>query len=106
MPVVVRADEKGNLFAFSTWCPKVIVMIGLPKRTILSRSVPIRLQRRPKGIKPSGCAKHFAEFEPLRREIAQLVIWHSGIVARFEADFLDTRIRSQRDSKAVEGVVL
>jgi hypothetical protein len=72
--VVVRADEKGNLFAFSAWCRKVITMIGLPKWTILSRSVPIRLQRKPKGIKTERLRnKHFAEFEPLRREIAKLV---------------------------------
>jgi putative DNA primase/helicase len=42
---------------FSTWCPKAIAMIGMPKRTILSRSVHIRLGRKPKNAKTEKLKK-------------------------------------------------
>jgi putative DNA primase/helicase len=37
--------DSGVVERFSTWCPKVVAMIGKPKRTILSRSIHVKLQR-------------------------------------------------------------
>jgi hypothetical protein len=58
---------------FSTWCPKVIAQIGLPKRTILSRSIHIRLVRKSVDNKTEKLRiRHRAELEPLRRKISRL----------------------------------
>ena len=48
-------------------------MIGLPKRTILSRAIHIRLDRKPSGVKVEKLKKkHYSELEDLRRKIARL----------------------------------
>jgi hypothetical protein len=66
-------DDKGNVAAFSTWCPKAIAMIGTPHGTILSRSIHIRLERKDKKTKLEKLRrKHYAEFENLRRKIVRL----------------------------------
>jgi putative DNA primase/helicase len=59
---------------FSTWCPKAIAMIGLPKkRTTLSRSIHIRLGRKNADAKMEKLRrKHYDEFEVLRRKISRL----------------------------------
>jgi putative DNA primase/helicase len=48
--VIRVVNDKGDTGQFTTWCPKAIAMIGLPKRTILSRSIHSRLGRKPKDI--------------------------------------------------------
>lgn len=71
---VIRViNEAGDTGQFSTWCPKVIAMIGHPKSTILSRSVHIRLERKSKNQKLEKLKRrHKADFETLRRKIARL----------------------------------
>ena len=77
---------------FSTWCPKAIAMIGLPKRTILSRSVHIRLGRKPKNAKTEKLKKkHHQEFEDLRRKISALADDIRDDVKVFEDESLDNR---------------
>ena len=47
---VIRCDgEKNEPKRFSTWCPKVIAMIGTPPGTILDRSVVVPLRRKLEG---------------------------------------------------------
>jgi putative DNA primase/helicase len=66
-------NEQGDVGQFSTWCPKGIAMIGLPKKTIISRSIHIRMDRKGDDIKTEKIRrKHFAELEPLRRKISRL----------------------------------
>ena len=77
---------------FSTWCPKVIAQIGLPKRTIFSRSVHIRLGRKPKNAKTERLKKkHYQEFEDLRRKISRLANQIRHDVKVFEDESLDNR---------------
>lgn len=77
---------------FSTWCPKAIAQIGLPKRTILSRSVHIRLGRKPKNVKTEKLRKkHYEEFGDLRRKISRLANDIRDHVKTFENDSLDNR---------------
>ena len=77
---------------FSTWCPKAIAMIGLPKRTILSRSVHIRLGRKPKNVKTEKLKKkHYQEFDDLRRKISRLANQIRGHVKVYEDQSLDNR---------------
>jgi Domain of unknown function (DUF3854)/Protein of unknown function (DUF3631) len=57
---------------FSTWCPKVLAMIKLPPRTIISRSVHIRLTRKGADVKTTKLrAKHYDESQDMRRKIAR-----------------------------------
>ncbi len=71
--VIRVVNDKGETGQFSTWCPKAIAMIGQPKRTILSRSIPVRLERKPKGTKTEKLKSgHKLEFEDLRRKISRL----------------------------------
>jgi putative DNA primase/helicase len=44
---VMRVNpDTGQVERFTTWCAKVIAMIGKPKRTILSRAIHIKVQRK------------------------------------------------------------
>ena len=71
--VIRVVNDKGDTGQFSTWCPKAIAMIGQPKRTIISRSIPIRLGRKSRGTKTEKLRKkHYEEFETLRRKISCL----------------------------------
>ena len=47
--IIRTAQEGEDTVYFSTWCPKALAMIGLPARTILSRAIHIRLDRKPSG---------------------------------------------------------
>ena len=71
---VIRViNDKGETGRFSTWCPKAIAMIGLPKGTILSRSIHIRLQRKGEGQETKLLTDdHYADSENLRRKISRL----------------------------------
>jgi len=71
---VIRViNDDGDTGRLSTWCPKAIAMIGLPKPTILSRSIHIRLQRKdPKRKLEFLTDNHDKEFTELRAKIARL----------------------------------
>jgi putative DNA primase/helicase len=57
---------------FSTWCPKLLAMIKLPPRTIISRSVHVRLTRKGGDVKTKKLrAKHYDESHLLRRKLAR-----------------------------------
>ena len=60
--VIRTAMEGEDTVYFSTWCPKALAMIGLPKRTILSRAIHVRLDRKPSGVTTEKLKK-----EALRR---------------------------------------
>jgi putative DNA primase/helicase len=68
-------------------------MIGLPKKTIISRSIHIRMDRKGKDIKTEKIRrKHFSELEPLRRKIARLANDIRDRVKTFEeSDLLGNR---------------
>ena len=62
-------------------------MIGLPRRTILSRSIHIRIERKDKGTKLEKLRrKHYAELEDLRRKISKLANDIRARVKAFESD--------------------
>ena len=92
---VIRViNDKGDTGQFSTWCPKAIARIGQPKRTILSRSIPIRLERKPKGMKAEKLKSgHKLEFEDLRRKISRLAndIRAQVQLFRSQSDWLNNR---------------
>ena len=90
--VIRVVNDKGDTGQFTTWCPKTIAMIGLPKRTILSRSIHNRLGRKPKGIKTEKLKEeHYQEFEELRRKISRLANDIRGHVKAFKDESLDNR---------------
>ena len=61
--VIRTAMEGEDTVYFSTWCPKALAMIGLPKRTILSRSIHVRLERKTGEAKTEKLKKkHYQEF--------------------------------------------
>ena len=67
-------------------------MIGLPKQTILSRAIHIRLERKGADVKTEKLRrKHFAEFEDLRRKISRLANDIRERVRVFESDLLENR---------------
>jgi Protein of unknown function (DUF3631)/Domain of unknown function (DUF3854) len=88
MAFVLRViNDKGDVGRFPTWCPKAIAMIGLPRRTILSRSIHIRIERKDKGTKLEKLRrKHYAELEDLRRKISKLANDIRARVKAFESD--------------------
>jgi putative DNA primase/helicase len=66
-------NDQMDVGQLSTWCPKAIAMIGLPKKTIISRSIHARMDRKGDEIKKEKLRrKHFKELEPLRRKIARV----------------------------------
>ena len=90
--VIRVVNDKGDTGQFTTWCPKTIAMIGLPKRTILSRSIHNRLGRKPKNIKTEKLKEHhYQEFEELRRKISRLANDIRGQVKAFKDESLDNR---------------
>jgi uncharacterized protein DUF3631/uncharacterized protein DUF3854 len=90
--VIRVVNDKGDTGQFTTWCPKTIAMIGLPKRTILSRSIHNRLGRKPKDIKTEKLKEeHYQEFEELRRKISRLANDIRGHVKAFKDESLDNR---------------
>lgn len=90
---VIRTEREGEETRyFSTWCPKALAMIGLPKRTILSRAIHVRLERKPSGVETEKLKKkHYAEFEDLRRKISRLANDIREHVRGFESDLLENR---------------
>jgi putative DNA primase/helicase len=90
---VIRViNDRGETGRFSTWCPKVIAMIGLPKRTILGRSIHIRLGRKPEGVKTDKLKEeHYREFEDLRRKISRLANDIRSHVKAFRDESLENR---------------
>ena len=92
--VIRVVNDTGDTGQFSTWCPKAIARIGQPKRTILSRSIPIRLERKPKGMKTEKLKSgHKLEFEDLRRKISRLAndIRAQVQLFRSQSDWLNNR---------------
>ena len=92
--VIRVVNDSGDTGQFSTWCPKAIARIGQPKRTILSRSIPIRLERKSKGTKTEKLKSgHKLEFEDLRRKISRLAndIRAQVQLFRSQADWLNNR---------------
>src|SRR4029453_4655075 len=83
---------------FSTWCPKALARIGLPNRTILSRAVHIRMDRKKASVKRERfiIEKHLAELAPLRRKISRLANDTRPQVKAFEGD--DTLINRANDN--------
>jgi hypothetical protein len=64
---------------FSTWAPILIAMIGLPKGTILDRSITIRLQRKTRA-ETVAKLRHDQDdeaFKVLRQKIARFALDHS-----------------------------
>jgi Domain of unknown function (DUF3854)/Protein of unknown function (DUF3631) len=90
--IIRTAMEGEDTVYFSTWCPKALAMIGLPKRTILSRSIHIRLERKSADVKTEKLKrKHYGEFEDLRRKISRLANDIRERVRVFESDLLENR---------------
>ena len=90
--VIRTAMEGEDTVYFSTWCPKALAMIGLPRRTILSRSIHIRLDRKASGVKTEKLKKkHYGEFEELRKKISRLANDIREQVRVFESDLLENR---------------
>ena len=90
--VIRTAMEGEDTVQFSTWCPKALAMIGLPKKTILSRSIHIRLDRKTKSAKTEKLKKkHYQEFEDLRRKISRLSDDIRDRVKVFESELLSNR---------------
>ena len=99
--VIRTAAEGEDTVYFATWCPKALAMIGLPKRTILSRSIHVRLDRKPSGVTTEKLKKkHFAEFEDLRRKISRLANDIREQVRVFESDLLENRAGDNWESLA------
>ena len=72
---VIRCDGDNNEpKRFSTWCPKVIAMIGTPPGTILDRSAVVPLRRKLEGetVKPHNEGDD-AAFRELRSKIIRFV---------------------------------
>ena len=90
---VIRTMQEGEgTIRFPTWCPKVLAMISLPKRTILSRSVHVRLVRKGAEVKLEKLKKkHREELENLRSKISRLANDIREKVRGFESDFLINR---------------
>jgi uncharacterized protein DUF3631/uncharacterized protein DUF3854 len=85
--VIRVVNDAGDTGRFSTWCPKVLAMIGLPKRTILSRSIHIGLERKEADLKVEKLKdRHFDELEELRRKISRLANDIRTAVKTYEGD--------------------
>jgi len=55
--------------AFSTWCPKVVALIGKLPDTLADRSIPVRMRRKARAEKVERLRfDRLGEFEPLRRQ--------------------------------------
>ena len=65
---------------FSTWAAMLIAMIGLPKGTILDRSVTIRLQRKTRGesVAKLRHGQDDEAFKVLRQKIARFALDHNA----------------------------
>lgn len=63
---------------FSTWCPKVIAMIGRPPDTLEDRSIVITMRRRARGEKVERLRRDKIDqaVEPLRRQAARWAADH------------------------------
>jgi hypothetical protein len=72
----VGDDSQPTLF--STWCPKLIAMIGTPKDTILDRSIVISLQRKAPGetVAQLRADQVHLVFADLRRQIRRFADDH------------------------------
>jgi len=74
---------------FTTWCPRAYAMIGLPKRTLRSRSLSISLLRKPadKQIKKLPRVKKMGpEWERLRRQATRWAADHAERLRSIELD--------------------
>jgi hypothetical protein len=96
--VIRMINDKGDTGKFSTWCPKALARIGLPNRTILSRAIHIRMDRKKASVKRERfiIEKHLAELAPLRRKISRLANDIRPQVKAFEGD--DTLINRANDN--------
>jgi len=71
---VIRCERVGDDHEptpFSTWCPKLVAMIGLPKDTVIDRSIMIKLERKAPGerVEPLRADTAPMMFSDLRRQI-------------------------------------
>jgi hypothetical protein len=74
---------------FSTWCPRIWAMIGLPQRTVVSRSIMTRLLRKPPGEQLERLPKPRRmgpEWERLRRQCARWAADHEKEILATEID--------------------
>jgi hypothetical protein len=68
---------------FSTWCPKVVALIGKAPATVEDRSVIVPMQRKTAAEKVEKWRKTSAKsFEPLQRKVAR---WVADNIATLEA---------------------
>lgn len=92
--VVRTVGEDHEPRRFTTWCPRAYAMIGLPKRTLLSRSIVTRLLRKPKevNLEPLPELRRMRpDWERRRRQCARWV--------------LDNKERLQNADVGVDGLV-
>jgi hypothetical protein len=82
---------------FTTWCPRAYAMIGLPKRTLLSRSLAIRLLRKSKDVDlvPLPKLRRMGpEWERLRSQCARWVSDNSKALQESNVDVSDLANRA------------
>jgi len=83
--VIRTVGDEHEPRVFSTWCPRVWAMIGLPKPTITSRSLVIRLLRKPMELELELLPKllHLGEeWNRLQRQCARWVKDHHEEIAK------------------------
>lgn len=80
--VVIRCDgETLEAKTFSTWCPKVLALIGKLPSTLADRSIGARLQRKGKGeVVERFRAAKLRELEPLCRQAARWAADHADML--------------------------
>jgi hypothetical protein len=76
--VIRCVGDDSDPTVFSTWCPKLVSMIGTPKDTIIDRSIVIRLERMARGESVERLRPEHAHlvFSDRRRQIRRWVDDH------------------------------
>ena len=77
--VVVRTvgdDHEPRLF--STWCPKVVAMIGRPPDTVHDRSIVVEMRRKAPGEDVERLRLDRLDLEPLRQQAARWAADHAS----------------------------
>lgn len=80
--VVIRCDgETLEAKTFSTWCPKVLALIGKLPSTVADRSIVVRLQRKGRGeVVERFRAAKLRELEPLCMQAARWAADHTDML--------------------------
>jgi putative DNA primase/helicase len=96
MAKIIRSDG-GELRTFSSWCPKALARIGEEHVTMMDRSIPIELKRKPKDVKTE---KHPPRVRQALQELRQKCVrWAQDNFKALEAakptlpDELDDRAK-------------